>query len=108
MTKTTESARHPPHSATRCATCGRRVRLTFHHLIPRKLHRRSRFRRLYSREELNRGVNLCQPCHRGIHKRFSEMELGTHYQSLAALRDDEDLRRYFAWVARQKVRLEGD
>jgi regulation of enolase protein 1 (concanavalin A-like superfamily) len=94
-------------NTARCATCGRLARLTFHHLIPRKLHRRKRFQRLYTRDTLNRGIAVCPPCHRGIHRRFSEMELGTHYTSLEALQQDEDLQRHFAWVARQKVGVEG-
>ena len=48
-----------------CATCGRSTALTFHHLIPRKLHRRPRFKRLYDRETLNAGIHVCRACHRG-------------------------------------------
>ena len=86
-----------------CATCGRRTRLTFHHLIPRKMHRRAYFRRNFSREELNRGIRVCRSCHTGIHRSFDEMTLAKHYASLETLLADERLARHFAWVARQKV-----
>ena len=88
--------------AERCATCGRRTALTFHHLIPRKLHRRNHFRRHYDREVLNLGIHVCRACHRGIHKRYDEMTLGREFNTLAKLCDDPDLARHFAWVARQK------
>lgn len=87
----------------RCATCGRCVRLTFHHLIPRKLHRRNHFRRHYDRETLNQGIRICRACHTGIHRRFDEMTLARDYPSLERLCEDAVLARHFAWVARQKT-----
>jgi len=86
----------------RCATCGRRTALTFHHLIPRKLHRRAHFRRHFDRDTLNRGVHVCRPCHRGIHRTYDEMTLGKEFASLEGLLADPDLARHFAWVAKQK------
>jgi 5-methylcytosine-specific restriction endonuclease McrA len=88
--------------AERCATCGRDTALTFHHLIPRKLHRRKHFRRHYDRDVLTLGIHVCRACHRGIHKRFDEMTLGRHFNTLARLREDPDLARHFAWVGKQK------
>lgn len=85
-----------------CLFCGRQTLLTFHHLIPRKVHRRTRFRKHYDRDTLNQGVLICRPCHRGIHRRFTEMELATHYNTEERLRSDQVLQRHFAWVARQK------
>ncbi len=85
-----------------CATCGRAVPLTFHHLIPRKLHRRAHYRRHYDREALNRGILVCRRCHNGIHKRYDETTLAKHFASIESLRSDPDLARHFAWVARQK------
>lgn len=94
------SRRRP--AADVCATCGRKTPLTFHHLIPRKLHRRTRFRRHCSREELNRGIHVCRACHSGIHRRYDEMTLAREFSTLQRLLDDPDLSRHFAWVARQK------
>ena len=39
-----------------CACCQRLVPLTFHHLIPKKVHRRAHFKRRFSKTELQRGV----------------------------------------------------
>ena len=86
-----------------CPFCRRQLPLTFHHLIPRKLHRRARFRKQYSREALNRGIDVCRQCHDGIHDRYDEMRLYREYSTPQALAEDPELRRYFDWVARQKV-----
>ena len=85
-----------------CALCGRVTALTFHHLIPRKLHRRARFRKRHSRAELGRGVDLCARCHRGVHRLHDEMTLGSELNTLAALATDPAVARHVAWVARQK------
>ncbi len=86
-----------------CALCGRTAPLTFHHLIPRKLHRRARFRRLYTRDELARGVDLCRLCHDGIHDLYDEMTLARSLPTIADLRSDPRIRRHAAWVRRQRV-----
>ena len=85
-----------------CETCGREVPLTFHHLIPRKMHRRAHFRRNFSRETLNEGVYLCRRCHTGIHKTYDEMTLAKEFNTVGSLLRDETLARHFQWVARQK------
>ncbi|MEO0436704.1 MAG: hypothetical protein AAF098_07335 [Pseudomonadota bacterium] len=86
-----------------CATCGRATRLTFHHLIPKKMHRRQYFRKHFSKEKLNLGVRVCRPCHTGIHKAFDEMTLAKNYNTLEKLLAEESLARHFAWVRKQKV-----
>lgn len=85
-----------------CQFCRRQTALTFHHLIPRKVHRRTWFRKHLDRETLNQGVWICRLCHAGIHKRFDEMTLARTFNSAEALLEDEDLRRHFEWVAKQK------
>ena len=85
-----------------CALCGRRVELTAHHLIPRKLHRRTRFKRTYSREELHKTVMLCRPCHRGLHVLFDEMTLGKSLNTLEALKAEPSIRRHYLWVKKQR------
>lgn len=86
-----------------CPLCQRECSLTFHHLIPRKLHRRTHFRKHYDREQLNIGVNICRQCHRGIHKQYDEMALGKQLCSLELLQADEDLQRHFQWVSKQRI-----
>lgn len=85
-----------------CALCGRVTSLTFHHLIPKKMHRRPRFRKRHDRSELNRGIDVCARCHRGLHRLHDEMTLASRLNTLDALRDDEAVAKHVAWVARQK------
>ena len=86
-----------------CLCCCRLTWLTFHHLIPRKMHRRSHFKKHYTKNELAAGVMICRQCHNGIHRFYDEMTLAKSFSSLTALRSDPSLAEYFAWVARQKV-----
>lgn len=85
-----------------CTCCGRTTLLTFHHLIPRKLHRRTAFKKRYSREELNQGIAVCRVCHNGIHDLYTEMQLAKEFSNLKALLADAALQNHFAWVAKQK------
>jgi hypothetical protein len=84
-----------------CALCGRDAPLTFHHLIPRKVHRRRRFATRLSRAALAEGVDVCRLCHRAIHRFHDEMTLARHLCTLEALREDPALKRHAAWAARQ-------
>ncbi|MEC7491575.1 MAG: hypothetical protein VYB01_01680 [Pseudomonadota bacterium] len=88
-----------------CACCQRLVPLTFHHLIPRKMHRRKGFRRRFSKEELNIGVNVCRKCHRGIHALYDELTLATRFYNLELLLSDETLANHFRWVSKQRETL---
>ncbi len=88
----------------RCPFCGRDLPLTLHHLIPRKMHRRPRFRRRYRREELARGIYVCRDCHDGIHRAYGEQELALRLSTPEALADDPALNRHFSWLSRQQRR----
>ena len=85
-----------------CACCRRCVPLTFHHLIPRKVHRRARFKRHYTKQALQGGIYICRLCHRGIHQQYDEMTLASDYGTLDALTQDAILSRHFEWVAKQR------
>lgn len=87
-----------------CDLCGRHTELTFHHLIPRKVHRRSHFRRHYAREVLLDGIELCRLCHKGLHRLYDEMTLAKRLSTLDALRDDPRVQRHICWVRKQRVR----
>lgn len=86
-----------------CPLCKREVPLTFHHLIPRKVHRRNHFKKHYDKETLNQGIYICRPCHSGIHKYYDEMQLAKDFNTLDALQQDPDLQKHFSWVAKQKT-----
>ena len=85
-----------------CPFCRRSLPLTFHHLIPRKVHRRRYFQRNYDRETLARGIYVCRDCHDVIHRSYTEMELARTLDTPEALGSDEHLSRQFAWLSRQR------
>lgn len=87
-----------------CPLCHRETDLTFHHLIPRKMHRRTYFKKHFEKLTLASGIDICRQCHRGIHKIYDEMTLAKQFYSLALIQADETLSNHFAWVAKQKVR----
>ncbi|NND82887.1 MAG: hypothetical protein HKN50_10710 [Gammaproteobacteria bacterium] len=87
-----------------CPLCARQTHLTFHHFIPRKVHRRAHFKKHYNKAQLNQGVEVCRECHRGIHQFYDEMHLAKNLPELDLLQKDEALSAHFAWVARQRVR----
>jgi len=89
-----------------CELCSRQSHLTFHHLIPKKLHRRPAFRRKYSREVLNSGVALCRPCHSALHRFYDLMYLGKQLNTLEKLREDPKLVKHIEWMGRQRIQID--
>lgn len=87
-----------------CCLCYRELALTFHHLIPRKVHRRRFFQKNYSRDTLNQGIFICRTCHTGIHALYDEMTLARQFNTVELLRQDDELAKHFAWAAKQKQR----
>lgn len=90
----------PPPVPAHCELCGRfGVPLTRHHLIPRTLHGKKRFRKRYSREEMATSILwLCRPCHSHIHHLFDERTLAEQYASREALLAHPDVRAFVAWL----------
>ncbi|MEH6593262.1 MAG: hypothetical protein V7746_23535 [Halioglobus sp.] len=86
-----------------CLLCLRSTALTFHHLIPKKMHRRRFFQKTYNREQRAAGIYICRQCHSGIHTLFDEMTLAKHFNTFERLAQDEGLLRHCRWVARQRI-----
>lgn len=84
-----------------CDLCGRPVAYTTkHHLIPRALHGRRRFRRMYTKEYMISHVLwLCRPCHSTVHKVLSERELGLVYNTREKLLSEPTIRRFVDWLS---------
>ena len=85
-----------------CALCGRQQPLTFHHLIPKKVHRRTHFKKNYSRSQLNQGIHICRMCHSGLHRLYDEMTLAKKLNSLTKLREDTAVQKHISWVGKQR------
>lgn len=84
-----------------CCLCGRHTLLTFHHLIPRAVHKRNRIKRLYDKEALSKGIDICRKCHNGIHALYDEMTLALQFNELIKLERDPAIAKHIAWVAKQ-------
>jgi len=85
-----------------CALCDRTTRLTFHHLIPKKLHRRKHFKKHYDKATLQSGIDICTRCHSGLHTLFDEMTLGRSLNTITRLKENPMVAKHCDWVARQK------
>ncbi|MFK7788643.1 MAG: hypothetical protein AB8C95_03990 [Phycisphaeraceae bacterium] len=97
-----------PHEHTQpaCELCQRTgLKLTKHHLIPRKRHRRRSAQERFDRKELpTRIAMLCQPCHSTVHAHLSEQELEAAYNTLEALAGHPEIAKFAAWASKQSPR----
>lgn len=90
-------------SITFCQLCERQCQLTFHHLIPKKMHRRNYFKKHFDKSQFQMGVMLCQLCHKAIHTFYDEMTLGKHLNTLKQLQSDTKIQTHIDWVKKQKT-----
>lgn len=91
-------------TAPSCALCERAAPLQFHHLIPRKNHRKPWFLRNFTRKDMHqRGAMLCRLCHRFIHRQFDEQTLGRVLNTVDALRAEPAVQKHVTWARRQRV-----
>lgn len=87
-----------------CQLCARELELTFHHLIPRTLHSNKWFKKTFTRERMQSGLDLCRDCHSAIHQFVSEKELGRHVNTREALLAHPQIGRFVTWVATRRGR----
>ena len=86
-----------------CDFCSREKPLTFHHFIPRTLHKSKYYKKNYESSYLsNHGVNLCKDCHKSIHRMFTNKELGKFYNTKQKLLSNKKFRNYLKWAKKQK------
>jgi hypothetical protein len=100
---TSSTLRRRGAKAGECPLCRRSTALTFHHLIPKKMHRRRFFQKTYKRQQLAAGVYICRLCHNGVHQIFDEMTLAKCFNTLENLLQNEALQKHCQWVARQRL-----
>jgi hypothetical protein len=77
-----------------CSLCQRRVPpnlITLHHLKPKERGGKAEHR-----------TPLCKPCHKQLHATYSNKELDQRLDSLASLRQAEELQPFLRWIQKQK------
>jgi len=86
-----------------CEMCERENICNEHHLIPKKNHRKKKFKKMFTREEMNETITVCKSdCHKYVHKVVPrESELGIHYNTLEKLLDHPKIKKYVVWVKTQ-------
>lgn len=95
-----------PNKPDNCDTCGREVKLTFHHLVPKKLHKKRRTILRYPDVDLNHhGIWVCKDCHKKIHRLFSHDELSETYNTVEKLKEHETFAKFLKWVSKQDKRV---
>lgn len=87
-----------------CLMCKRDCLLTFHHLIPRTLHSKKWYKKVYTEEDLKRGIDICYDCHEAVHDFITEKELGKTYNTLPKLLEHAKVSNFVRWVARRPGR----
>lgn len=101
----------------RCEMCLRVIPLTRHHLIPRSVHQKytSKQKKLpakkarskvvalrYTREELNKCISICRPCHSAVHKAENEETLATKYNTLSLLKEHPEIKKFISYISKQR------
>jgi len=92
------------NTANACELCQRaNMKLTFHHLIPRKMHSKKYVQKVHPNIELNtHGISLCIPCHKQLHKLFTHRELALEYYSAERIKASERMKAAIKFNAKQK------
>ena len=86
-----------------CELCNRGpMPLTFHHLIPSTLHSNAWFKKNFTKDQMQEGVNICQMCHNGIHQLVDEKVLGREYNTKEKLLTHEGVFKHIEWVSKRK------
>jgi hypothetical protein len=81
-----------------CELCQCEEAYNFHHFIPRTLHSNKWFKRRYTRQEMQQGMEICKTCHSAIHDLIpDEKELGRHYNTREKLLAHPQVQGYVQW-----------
>ncbi|CCX16455.1 hypothetical protein FPQ18DRAFT_339692 [Pyronema domesticum] len=85
-----------------CEICERMVPLTYHHLIPREVHKKVLKRGWHQEWELNKVAWLCRPCHSTVHRVATNEELAKEWFTVEKLLEREDIGKWRSYVGKQR------
>jgi hypothetical protein len=81
-----------------CQLCQCEESYNFHHFIPRTLHSNKWFKKRWTREEMRKGIMVCESCHRTIHDLVpDEKRLGRDYNTLEKLLGHPEIGKFVRW-----------
>ncbi|KAK1700765.1 hypothetical protein BDP55DRAFT_644103 [Colletotrichum godetiae] len=85
-----------------CDLCERKThQITRHHVIPRTQRDRDRF----TIEEMNELLQLCQPCHRALHRAIPNNEvLAVEFNSLARIAEHPRIKSWLIFAKAHSIR----
>ncbi len=84
-----------------CELCERDMITDSHHLIPRSNHKNKWFKKNFTKEEMNKRLELCGDCHPAIHQFITEKELGKKYNTKEKLLTHPDVLKFVKWVSKK-------
>ena len=86
-----------------CELCQSEDAYNFHHFIPRTLHTNKWFKRRYTRQEMQQGIEVCKSCHSAIHDLIpDEKELGRNYNTKKKLNSHAEVGKYIRWKRKRR------
>lgn len=86
-----------------CEMCGREKPLQFHHLIPRKLHKKRVFAKRYDKFYMRKkGIMICRDCHNALHDLFDLKTLGLDLNELSKILAHPKIRNYLNYIKKTK------
>ena len=86
-----------------CVLCNRETdNVTDHHLVPKCRHKQKRTKRMHTRDVRRTTTPLCQPCHRTIHRFFTEKQLADEFYTIELLKEIDGVERHIDWICKQK------
>lgn len=81
-----------------CQLCESDEAYNFHHLIPRTLHSNKWFKKRFTRQQMQQGLDVCKTCHNAIHDLIpDEKELGRSCNTREALLSHPEFSNYIRW-----------
>lgn len=94
-----------------CQMCERIMPLTFHHLFPKKVHKRIEERKRGDKGEATGipkhmlrtcGIMICRPCHSMLHKTFDHRTLAEEKNTLERICQDPKIVSWISYARKQK------
>ena len=89
-----------------CELCTRNnLKLTFHHLIPKKMHKKKYVLKIHPNKDFNKyGIVVCVACHKTIHNCISHKDLALRYFTITDLLSHSEIKKAVEFNSKQEKR----